>query len=78
MAAGEIAEQLDLPPATLTFHLKELSHAGLVESRRDGRSIIYSLRCQAMSDLLTFLARDCCKGQPELCGINCEPKKRRG
>jgi DNA-binding transcriptional ArsR family regulator len=77
MAAGEIAEQLDLPPATLTFHLKELSHAGLVESRRDGRSVIYSLRCEAMSELLTFLAKDCCNGQPELCGINCEPKKRR-
>jgi DNA-binding transcriptional ArsR family regulator len=70
MAAGEIAERLDLPPATLTFHLKELSHAGLVESRRAGRSIIYSLRCDGMRDLLTFLAKDCCKGQPALCGPN--------
>jgi DNA-binding transcriptional ArsR family regulator len=68
MPAGEIAERLDLPPATLTFHLKELSHAGLVESRREGRSIIYSLRCDGMRDLLDFLAKDCCKGQPELCG----------
>ena len=56
MPAGEIAERLDIPPATLTFHLKELSHAGLVESRREGRSIIYSLRCDGMSQLLTFLA----------------------
>jgi DNA-binding transcriptional ArsR family regulator len=68
MSAGEIAERLDLPPATLTFHLKELSHAGLVESRREGRSIIYSLRCDGMRELLNFLAKDCCKGQPELCG----------
>ena len=78
MAAGEIAERLDIPSATLTFHLKELSHAGLVESRREGRSIIYSLRCEGMSDLLTFLAKDCCKGHPELCGATkCAPKKQR-
>ena len=68
LPAGEIAEQLDLPSATLTFHLKELSHAGLVEFRREGRSIIYSLRCDGIRDLLTFLTKDCCKGQPELCG----------
>lgn len=74
MPAGEIAERLALPPATLTFHLKELSHAGLVESRREGRSIIYSLRCDGMRELLEFLAKDCCQGQPELCG----GKKRGG
>jgi DNA-binding transcriptional ArsR family regulator len=72
LPAGEIADRLDLPPATLTFHLKELSHAGLIDSRREGRSIIYSLRCNGMRDLLTFLANDCCKGQPELCG----PKRK--
>lgn len=76
MPAGEIAERLDLPPATLTFHLKELSHAGLVESRRKGRSIIYSLRCDGMLDLLNFLARDCCKGQPELCGSQSKSRSR--
>jgi ArsR family transcriptional regulator len=76
MPAGEIAERLELPPATLTFHLKELSHAGLVESRRAGRSIIYSLRCAGMNELLTFLAEDCCQGQPELCCIE-PPRKRR-
>jgi ArsR family transcriptional regulator len=75
MSAGEIAGRLTIPPATLTFHLKELSHAGLVESRRDGRSIVYSLRCQGISELLRFLAQDCCKGQPELCGAPCAPKK---
>ena len=75
MPAGEIAERLDIPSATLTFHLKELSHAGLVESRREGRSIIYSLRVEGMRDLLTFLTKDCCKGQPELCGTPCGEKK---
>jgi ArsR family transcriptional regulator len=78
LAAGDIAERLGIPSATLTFHLKELNHAGLVESRREGRSIIYSLRVEGMRELLTFLARDCCKGQPELCGVtgNCAPKRR--
>ena len=67
LAAGEIAERLEIPPATLTFHLKELNHAGLVESRREGRSIFYSLRVEGMRELLTFLADDCCQGHPELC-----------
>jgi DNA-binding transcriptional ArsR family regulator len=75
LPAGDIADQLDVPPATLTFHLKELAHAGLIESRREGRSIIYSLRVEGMRDLLTFLARDCCQGQPELCGATCGQKK---
>lgn len=70
IAAGEIADQLGIPAATLTFHLKELAHAGLIESRREGRSIRYSLRCDGMRDLLNFLARDCCQGDPELCCID--------
>ncbi len=77
MAAGGIAEELDIPSATLTFHLKELTHAGLVESRRDGRSIIYSLRVEGMCELLTFLTRDCCQGKPRLCGGRCAPPRRR-
>ena len=83
LAAGAIAEQLDISPTTLTFHLKELVHAGLVESRREGRSIIYSLRVDGMRDLLTFLVKDCCKGHPELCcpvsvaECSTGPKKRR-
>ena len=75
MPAGNIADALGIPSATLTFHLKELSHAGLIESRREGRSIIYSLRCDGMRDLLTFLAKDCCKGSPDLCGV-AAPRRR--
>lgn len=78
IAAGEIAEELGIPSATLTFHLKELAHAGLVESRREGRSIIYSLRVCGMRELLEFLAKDCCQGRPQLCGVTtCAPGRKR-
>jgi DNA-binding transcriptional ArsR family regulator len=78
VSAGEIAQRLDIPAATLTFHLKELSHAGLIESRREGRSIIYSLRVAGMRELLTFLSEDCCQGSPELCqpAGTCSPRKK--
>jgi DNA-binding transcriptional ArsR family regulator len=66
-AAGEIADQLEIPPATLTFHLKELARAGLIESQRDGRFIRYTLRVAGMRELLDFLTNDCCQGHPELC-----------
>ncbi len=79
LAAGEIAEQLTIAPATLTFHLKELCHAGLVASHREGRSIIYSLRPDGIRDLMEFLSEDCCQGQPHLCqpamSNSCREKK---
>lgn len=78
LAAGEIAEKLDIPPATLTFHLKELSHARLIESRRDGRSIRYSICEAGVCRLLTYLLQDCCNGQPELCGGSYGPNRKRG
>ena len=68
LAAGKIAEQLGLPAATLSFHIKELSNAGLVLDRRDGRSVIYSLNAAGMQTFISFLLDDCCGGQPELCG----------
>ena len=67
MAAGEIAEELDVPPATLSFHLKELANAGLISQVRSGRSIIYSLKVESMNSLMEFLMQDCCQGRPELC-----------
>lgn len=67
LAAGAIAEQLDIPAPTLSFHLNQLSAAGLVLSRRDGRSIIYAANYTGMRDLLAFLVDDCCQGRPELC-----------
>ncbi len=67
VCAGDISNQLNIPKPTLSFHLKELSQAGLVTSERDGRSIIYRLNVKGMKDLMVFLTEDCCQGRPELC-----------
>lgn len=67
IAAGEIARRLDAPPNTLSANLKVLTHAGLLASRREGRSIIYSARFDQMSHLLGYLMEDCCAGSPEIC-----------
>ena len=63
LAASKIAEQLDLAPSSLSFHLKELSHAGLVVARQQGRFIIYSASFDTMNGLLSFLTDNCCGGQ---------------
>ncbi|TZG24191.1 helix-turn-helix transcriptional regulator [Sphingomonas montanisoli] len=67
MPAGEIARRIDVLPNTLSNHLTILDRAGLVQSRRDGRSIIYSADYDRMRDLLGFLIADCCGGRPEIC-----------
>jgi DNA-binding transcriptional ArsR family regulator len=67
LPAGEIATQLGVPPATLSFHLKELAHAGLVSSRSEGRFVIYAADYAAMTGLIAYLSEECCGGQPELC-----------
>jgi DNA-binding transcriptional ArsR family regulator len=58
--AGEIAERLGIPASTLSFHVKALSHAGLIESRQHGRFIYYSANFTAMNGLLVFLGENCC------------------
>lgn len=65
--AGAIAEALEVPSTTLSFHLKELSHAGLVHARQEGRFVIYSADFEHMAALMTFLTRNCCKGMPSEC-----------
>lgn len=65
--AGEVADRLGVAPPTLSFHLAHLVRAGLVDSRREGRSILYSMRVTAIRELLEFVIHDCCQGRPELC-----------
>ena len=64
LSVGKIAERLDIAPATLSFHLKELSLAGLLTSRQEGRFVIYSTNFATMNDLLGFLTENCCGGNP--------------
>ena len=67
MPAGHIGTSLRLPPNALTFHLDRLREAGLVTSRRDGRSMIYAAQFAAMNALVSYLTDHCCQGRPELC-----------
>jgi len=78
LAAGEIAGQLGIAPATLSFHLKELAHAGLVSSRQDGRFVFYAANFGAMNALLAYLTENCCVADGgSSCGssVVCEPVK---
>jgi DNA-binding transcriptional ArsR family regulator len=63
MPAGSIGEKLELPPATLSFHLAGLTRAGLAQSRQDGRFVIYSADFEGMGRLLAYLTEDCCGGK---------------
>jgi ArsR family transcriptional regulator, arsenate/arsenite/antimonite-responsive transcriptional repressor len=65
MAAGSIADALKLAPNTLTFHFDRLRQAGLVTVRREGRSMIYAARYEAMNGLIAYLTDNCCGGPPE-------------
>lgn len=67
LSAGDIAQTTGILPNTLSFHLKELSQAGLIYSEREGRHIIYKLQVEGMRSLIHFLTDDCCQGNPELC-----------
>lgn len=62
MAAGAIAEALDVLPASLSFHLQQLMHGGLIAQRRESRSIIYSANYQGMNALMAYLTENCCVG----------------
>jgi len=67
IAAGSLAEQVEVSPSNVSFHLKELERAGLVAQRRDARSIVYSAQYDTLSGLIRFLMEDCCSGRPEIC-----------
>ncbi len=67
LAAGAIAETLELPPSSLSFHLAQLTQAGLIAQRRESRSLIYSVDFTAMSALMAYLTENCCEGSPAAC-----------
>lgn len=64
LPAGRIAERMEMPASSLSFHLKELHRAGLLASRQEGRSIIYMARFETMNALLGYLTENCCGGNP--------------
>jgi DNA-binding transcriptional ArsR family regulator len=72
MAAGEIAAAMDMAPSSLSFHLAHLSRAGLVEQRRESRSLIYSADFAQMNALVGFLTENCCGGRS--CAPSAAPK----
>jgi ArsR family transcriptional regulator, arsenate/arsenite/antimonite-responsive transcriptional repressor len=67
LAAGAIGEKLGIPSSTLSFHLKELSHAGLVSARQEGRFVYYNANYAVMNQLLEYLTENCCAGQEGCC-----------
>lgn len=76
LAASKIAEELDMAPSSLSFHLKELANAGLIESRQEGRFIFYSANFSTMNDVLSYLTDNCCGGQsctPAIQPKSCKP-----
>ena len=73
LPAGEIAEKLDLPASSLSFHLAQLAQAGMVVQLRAGRSLIYSIDFQSMNGLMAYLTENCCGGNASACMPFCEP-----
>jgi DNA-binding transcriptional ArsR family regulator len=70
MSVGSIGEKLQLPGATLSFHLKELANASLIEPRHESRFIYYSANYARMNGLLGYQTENCCQGE---CGASCAP-----
>jgi ArsR family transcriptional regulator len=69
LPAGRVGVAVGLPPPTLSFHLSQLSHAGLVRARRHGRQIVYTADYEQMAALLRYLTENCCQGS----GGDCQP-----
>lgn len=75
MAASKIAGALAIAPSSLSFHLKELTHAGLLAQRQDGRFLIYAANFATMNALLGFLTENCCGGVPCSPALGCVPTR---
>ncbi|WP_119418464.1 ArsR/SmtB family transcription factor [Desertibaculum subflavum] len=74
LAAGAIAEELGVPPASLSFHLQQLAHAGLARQRRESRNIFYSADYDGMNALMGYLTQNCCAGAGKARARSCGPK----
>jgi ArsR family transcriptional regulator, arsenate/arsenite/antimonite-responsive transcriptional repressor len=83
LAAGAIGEAVSASSSNASFHLAHLERAGLIRSRREARSIIYSVDLTGLTGLIRFLMEDCCRGKPEICApalqslanaCSCEPE----
>jgi ArsR family transcriptional regulator len=72
LPAGVIAERLGVPPSSLSFHLHQLAHAGLITQRRSSRQLIYAAEYGTMNDLLAYLSENCC-GRDAVCAPLCDP-----
>ncbi|HZI40991.1 MAG TPA: metalloregulator ArsR/SmtB family transcription factor [Gemmatimonadaceae bacterium] len=78
LPAGTIAERLNVPAATLSFHLKELTNAGMIGPRQDGRFVYYSANYERMNDLLGYLSENCCQGESATaCAPRVQLRRRR-
>lgn len=85
LPAGDVARGLGVPHNTMSSHLAILENAGLIASRRAGRSVIYTVRYDGTKALLAFLMEDCCRGRPDVCAPaldslmpGCCPPNKRG
>ncbi|MGA7749130.1 MAG: metalloregulator ArsR/SmtB family transcription factor [Gallionella sp.] len=74
MAAGQVAEKLKVSPATLSFHFRTLSHAGLIESTQDGRFIYYAANFAVMNGMVAYLTENCCGGNQAACVVPVKKK----
>lgn len=73
LRAGAIADRLEVPPSTLSTHLRTLQASGLLTARRERQRILYGVDARAVRSLVAYLVEDCCGGRPELCGLpRCE------
>lgn len=77
MSVGAIADRLGVSGATLSFHLKELSHAGLVQGRQAGRFIYYAPNFETVNGLVTYLTENCCRGASCVAACVPSPQRRR-
>ena len=75
LAAGQVAVTLGIAPASLSFHLKELTHAGLIVPRPDGRFVWYSADLDAMNGVVQYLTENCCRSSA-VCDPKCAPRPR--